>query len=479
MTSNALKIIIEKLVSKELKHLNKKIIRSKRKLWAEDVVLPGDESRPPSTVKMPFEIVDFGNNLDIIMDATVTLDPTKDSKEVKLHKNFELKLNDPNLYATQDHLYLETDDLKKHINRRSKDNPIVVMLPNKVKLIQDGHHRLSAQKLLGNSTCLIDLYEIMNWVDIEEESEEFFKNLGGSVNEMNAIGGGGISATGGAALFGTQKEEVLGKRDKNGPTYFQMGGSLPDELYNKKNGKPSRDPGIAGLKENSGIGKEIIACRSGYTHNFNPAQRGSMGPGYYFTTNPERAKKYGDGGIVWVKIKLNNPYITKKTTLGDEFGQKYYIDNETGSYDFEIGGEINQSIRNENHDGIIATEKNGKTIEIVVFDEKSFEPINPPNTVKESYFHGTTVDLKPGDYLLPPNETNNVSEKGRKKNLDKIFYTASPKSAMIYAGRAKHSLGGEPKVYLIEPEGQIETLNNAPGTEVYMSPKAKIIKRIK
>lgn len=40
-----------------------------------------------------------------------------------------------------------------------------------------------------------------------------------------------------------KKEEVIGK-DENGPTYFQMGSSLPTNLYNRKGGKASRDPGI-------------------------------------------------------------------------------------------------------------------------------------------------------------------------------------------------------------------------------------------
>lgn len=44
------------------------------------------------------------------------------------------------------------------------------------------------------------------------------------------------------------KEEYIGSR--GGVSYFQMGGSLPDELYNKtKDGKPTRDPGVAGIKK--------------------------------------------------------------------------------------------------------------------------------------------------------------------------------------------------------------------------------------
>lgn len=46
------------------------------------------------------------------------------------------------------------------------------------------------------------------------------------------------------------KEETLGT--KHGIRYFQLGGSLPDKLYNlDKHGNPTRDPGIASLKESS------------------------------------------------------------------------------------------------------------------------------------------------------------------------------------------------------------------------------------
>lgn len=42
------------------------------------------------------------------------------------------------------------------------------------------------------------------------------------------------------------EEEYIGK--KGGVSYFQIGGSLPDHLYNRTDdGKPTRDPGVAGL----------------------------------------------------------------------------------------------------------------------------------------------------------------------------------------------------------------------------------------
>lgn len=33
----------------------------------------------------------------------------------------------------------------------------------------------------------------------------------------------------------------------------------------------------------------------------------------------------------------------------------------------------------------------------------------------ETYYHGTTQQFSPGDKILPPSQTKNQSEKGRKK----------------------------------------------------------------
>lgn len=44
------------------------------------------------------------------------------------------------------------------------------------------------------------------------------------------------------------REEFIGS--KGGVRYYQMGGSLPDELYNLNDkGDPARDPGVPGLKK--------------------------------------------------------------------------------------------------------------------------------------------------------------------------------------------------------------------------------------
>jgi hypothetical protein len=43
------------------------------------------------------------------------------------------------------------------------------------------------------------------------------------------------------------REEIIGA--KGGVRYYQMGGTLPDELYNLDHeGRPTRNPGVLGLK---------------------------------------------------------------------------------------------------------------------------------------------------------------------------------------------------------------------------------------
>ena len=51
-------------------------------------------------------------------------------------------------------------------------------------------------------------------------------------------------------------------------------------------------------------------------------------------------------------------------------------------------------------------------------------------------------------------------EKGRKKNLDKIFYTTDKNSAKIYAGRAVRRFGGNPIIVRAIPMGDIDVINN-------------------
>lgn len=100
--------------------------------------------------------------------------------------------------------------------------------------------------------------------------------------------------------------------------------------------------------------------------------------------------------------------------------------------------------------------------------------------IKETFYHGTStiLGLKPGMTLLPPDQTEKISEKGRKKNLDKVFFTKDLGSAKIYAGRAVNQFGGKPTIFSVEPVGEVELINATPGSTVFMSPSAKITNKL-
>lgn len=101
-------------------------------------------------------------------------------------------------------------------------------------------------------------------------------------------------------------------------------------------------------------------------------------------------------------------------------------------------------------------------------------------TDNQVYYHGTNLpDLKPGSLILAPSKTGRMSEKGRLKNLDVVFFTKDPGSAKIYADRAVHSFGGGvATVYIIEPQGPVTTINDTPGTTVFHAPYAKVITKV-
>jgi hypothetical protein len=98
------------------------------------------------------------------------------------------------------------------------------------------------------------------------------------------------------------------------------------------------------------------------------------------------------------------------------------------------------------------------------------------NKFERFFYHGTSIsDIT--THLLPPNQTQVISEKGRNKNLDKVFFTKDFDSAMIYANRSKKSNGGVPKVLKVLPESlnSMHVLNDNYGTSVYYSDKALVI----
>ena len=209
-------------------------------------------------------------------------------------------------------------------------------------------------------------------------------------------------------------EEVIGT--SGGVRYYQMGGSLPDKLYNKTaNGKPTREPGVPNLKKSS-------------------RKRNKM-----------------------TKSSEDKPGKKEK---------RWYEKVQYKSF---------KVIFEEANDGDILVEYPGDP-----------EKENTPSRgiegefpfMNQIFYHGTNQDFGSGDYIEPPSITNNVSEKGRKKNLDKVFFTMDVGSAKIYAGRAVQSLGGSPHVYKVQPLGSVEWVNKTPGTTVLMAPQARVIEKV-
>ena len=116
-------------------------------------------------------------------------------------------------------------------------------------------------------------------------------------------------------------------------------------------------------------------------------------------------------------------------------------------------------------------------MEIVNMFEGRESPFMDVYQERRTYYHGSSTEAKITDRLLPPNMTGVLSELGRKKNLDKVFFTADIGSARIYAGRAVNKLGGNPVIYEVSPVGRIETLNDTQGTTVYYADWA-YVKRV-
>lgn len=102
-----------------------------------------------------------------------------------------------------------------------------------------------------------------------------------------------------------------------------------------------------------------------------------------------------------------------------------------------------------------------------IFFRESRNPLN----YDLKFYHGSSdavVNMK-GFKLLPPNLTNVISEKGRKKNLNKVFFTTDIGYAKIYAGRTVQRFGGSPIVFRVIPMGSIEKIHEKDGHSVYYS----------
>lgn len=93
-------------------------------------------------------------------------------------------------------------------------------------------------------------------------------------------------------------------------------------------------------------------------------------------------------------------------------------------------------------------------------------------------YHGTTDAIGDAIALLPPCETGAISEKGRKRNLDRVFATKDIGLARIYAGRAARSIGGKPVVLEVILPDDHECLSDARGATVYHAEGAWIVSKV-
>lgn len=78
-----------------------------------------------------------------------------------------------------------------------------------------------------------------------------------------------------------------------------------------------------------------------------------------------------------------------------------------------------------------------------------------------AFYHGTSSNLNINKVILPPTETQIQRESWRQKLTDKVFITNSIKSAIMYAKKACDRYGGNPKVYQVDPNGNVEYINDA------------------
>ena len=83
------------------------------------------------------------------------------------------------------------------------------------------------------------------------------------------------------------------------------------------------------------------------------------------------------------------------------------------------------------------------------------------------FYHGSSTSCGVTDMICPPADTNVISEKGRNKNLDRVFFTADIGLARIYAGRAARSLGGAPVLFRVVCPVDTVAMNTTPGASVY------------
>ena len=83
------------------------------------------------------------------------------------------------------------------------------------------------------------------------------------------------------------------------------------------------------------------------------------------------------------------------------------------------------------------------------------------------FYHGSSSTANIESLLMAPDSTGVISEKGRNKNLNRVFFTKDIGLARIYAGRACRSYGGEPKLYRVICPVDVVCLDDRKGASVY------------
>ena len=85
----------------------------------------------------------------------------------------------------------------------------------------------------------------------------------------------------------------------------------------------------------------------------------------------------------------------------------------------------------------------------------------------KTFYHGSCTEAGIDFVILPPAETDVISEKGRNKNLNRVFFTEDLGLAKIYAGRASKSIGGDPVVFRVVMPIDAVCMNSDKGASVW------------
>lgn len=291
--------------------------------------------------------------------------------------------------------------------------------------------------------------------------EETIAKLKG-MNEVSAISAGGaslqpsgqISGTGGNPLGrdmsdehkrmwsgdepGSDRvdEEFIGTR--GGVSYFQMGGSLPDKFYNRtRDGKPTRDPGVGGLKKSS-------------------RKRGKM----------KKSKEDEKKGKRWYEKESVNEMVHEGV------GVSYEILRQNRSRHLEArrqatGKARSGQERGQGRLGWIDALFEGPILDVDRYRKDYSQGVEGEfNSIVEPVFYGTNKELAQGDYIhSTPEET--------------LHFTLDERIARMHAKQMAESAGdGHPRIYLVQPVGEIEWVNKAPKATVLSSPTIKILEEL-